>query len=157
MTLAGELLALADLGIDRSEGRRRAEEALAAGRAAEHFERWCYVQGGRWKPGEYHRLAGREVKAERGGWLGAVDARVVGLAAQCSGRRSPARATIRSTLRRASCSPRSSAIAVEAGETLATVYAREAGRREDAAALLARAFTVADTRPASVPVVLGRA
>ena len=85
LALAAELLALADLGIDRAEGRRRAEEALAAGRAAEHFERWCYVQGGRWKPGEYHRLAGREIKAERPGWLAGVDARTVGLAAQCSG------------------------------------------------------------------------
>ena len=45
------------------EARARAEAALADGRAAEHFERWCYVQGGRWRPGEFHRLAGHEVTA----------------------------------------------------------------------------------------------
>ena len=57
LTLAGALLALSDLGVDEAEGRRRAAAALDDGRAAEHFERWCFVQGGRWKPGEFHRLA----------------------------------------------------------------------------------------------------
>ena len=58
LALAAELLPLADLGIDGAEARIRAEAALDDGRAAEHFERWCYVQGGRWQPGEFHRLAG---------------------------------------------------------------------------------------------------
>ncbi len=156
LALAAELLALADLGIDRAEGRRRAEEALAAGRAAEHFERWCYVQGGRWKPGEYHRLAGREIKAERPGWLAGADARTVGLAAQCSG---AGRRRVDDVVDSAAGVVLAKVVGdpVEAGELLATVYAREAGRRDEAAALLARAFTVADEKPSLGPVVIGRA
>ena len=51
LALAAELLPLSDLGVDAAEARARAEAALDDGRAAEHFERWCYVQGGRWQPG----------------------------------------------------------------------------------------------------------
>jgi pyrimidine-nucleoside phosphorylase len=43
---SGHLLALSDLGIDSSEGRRRAEEALASGAALERYERWVCAQGG---------------------------------------------------------------------------------------------------------------
>ena len=66
LELAAELLPLADLGVDAAEARARAEAALADGRAAEHFERWCYVQGGRWQPGEFHRLAGARGQGARG-------------------------------------------------------------------------------------------
>jgi len=45
---------------------------------------------------------------------------------------------------------------VAAGDLLATVYARAAGRRERAAAVLAPAFTLADEAPVVGPVVLGR-
>ena len=69
LALAEELLPLADLGLDAAAARERAEAALADGRAAEHFERWCYVQGGRWRPGEFHRLAAHEVKARRAGYV----------------------------------------------------------------------------------------
>ena len=66
LALAAELLPLADLGVDEAEARARAEAALDDGRAAEHFERWCYVQGGRWQPGEFHRLAGARGARRRG-------------------------------------------------------------------------------------------
>ena len=89
--LAAELLPLADLGVDAAEARARAEAALADGRAAEHFERWCYVQGGDWRPGEFHRLAGHEVKAPRAGFVTSVDAMAVGRAAQAAGRGPPDR------------------------------------------------------------------
>ena len=85
LAVAGALLALSDLGVDEAEGRRRAEAALADGRAAEHFERWCYVQGGRWTPGEFHRLAGEEVRAAAAGYVTAADALAVGRAAQLAG------------------------------------------------------------------------
>ena len=74
LALAAALLPLADLGLDEAQARRRAEAALADGRAAEHFERWCYVQGGRWKPGEYPRLAAHEVRASHAGFVTAIDA-----------------------------------------------------------------------------------
>ena len=71
--------------MDEAEGAARAEAALADGRAAEHFERWCFVQGGRWKPGEFHRLAAHEATAPGAGYLAAVDALAVGQAAQFAG------------------------------------------------------------------------
>src|SRR3954467_6082151 len=41
-----KLLALSDLGIDETEGRRRAESAVADGSAAERWRRWIEAQGG---------------------------------------------------------------------------------------------------------------
>jgi pyrimidine-nucleoside phosphorylase len=155
LTLAGMLLALSDLGVDEAEGRRRAEAALADGRAAEHFERWCYVQGGTWKPGEFHRLAGREVRATRAGFVAAADALAVGRAAQLAG---AGRRTVDDAIDPAAGVVLDRAVGdqVAAGDLLATVYARDAGRRERAAAALETAFVVGEDRPARGPVVLGR-
>jgi pyrimidine-nucleoside phosphorylase len=43
---SAHLLALSDLGVDESEGRRRAEQALADGSARAAYERWIRAQGG---------------------------------------------------------------------------------------------------------------
>jgi thymidine phosphorylase len=43
---ASHLLGLSDLGVDASEGRRRAEAALGDGSAVEAYERWIRAQGG---------------------------------------------------------------------------------------------------------------
>ncbi|MFA4965005.1 MAG: thymidine phosphorylase [Thermoleophilia bacterium] len=155
LTLAAALLALSDLGIDEAEGRRRAEEALASGRAAEHFERWCYVQGGRWKPGEFHHLAALEVRATRDGYVTACDARAVGQAAQLAGagRRTVDDAVDPSAgvvLERTVGEP------VAAGDLLAAVFSRDAGRRARASEVLQPAFTIGEAPPAARPVVLGR-
>ncbi|HOT23181.1 MAG TPA: thymidine phosphorylase [Thermoleophilia bacterium] len=155
LTIAAMLLALSDLGVDEGEGRRRAEAALADGRAAQHFERWCYVQGGTWKPGEFHRLAGREVRVPEAGFVAAVDAFAVGRAAQVSG---AGRRTVDDAVDPAAGVVLAAVVGQEvaAGDLLATVYARDAGRRERAAAVLAPAFTLADEAPVVGPVVLGR-
>jgi thymidine phosphorylase len=155
LTLATVLLAASDLGLDEGAARERAEAALADGRAAEHFERWCYVQGGRWKPGEFHRLAAREVCASAGGYLAAVDALAVGRAAQLAGAgRSrvddsidPAAGVVLSVQKGAS---------VEAGEVLAVVYAREEKRRAAAQVALEGAFVVAPEAPPPTELILGR-
>jgi pyrimidine-nucleoside phosphorylase len=155
LALAAALLALSDLGIDEAEGRRRAEAALADGRAAEHFERWCYVQGGRWKPGEFHRLAGNEVRAPAAGFVAAVDALAVGQAAQLAG---AGRRTIDDAVDSAAGVVLARVVGdgVEAGDLLATVHARDAARRARASAVLEGAFTIAATPPASRPLLLGR-
>jgi pyrimidine-nucleoside phosphorylase len=155
LVLAAALLALSDLGVDEAEGRRRAEAALADGRAAEHFERWCFVQGGRWKPGEFHRLAGEEVRAAADGFVTAADALVVGRAAQLAGggRRTmddKVDASAGVLLRRRPGD------AVAAGDLLATVYARDAARRRAGVEVLGRAFTVGAQAPPATPVVLAR-
>ena len=155
LTIAGLLLALSDVGVDEAEGRRRAEAALADGRAAAHFERWCHVQGGTWKPGQFHRLAGLEVRAARGGYVAGVDALAVGQAAQLAG---AGRRTVDDVVDPAAgvVLARVAGDAVDAGDLLATVHARDAGRRERAVAVLDTAFVVADAAPREGPVVLGR-
>jgi pyrimidine-nucleoside phosphorylase len=155
LALAAALLALSDLGIDEAEALRRATAALSDGRAAEHFERWCFVQGGRWKPGEFHRLAAHEVRASRPGFVTTVDALTVGRAAQLAGagrRRiddavdSAAGVLLECTL----------GDEVAQGDTLAAVFSRDPARRAQASAVLQEAFTVGETRPAAQPIVLGR-
>ena len=155
LTIAGMLLELSDVGVDEAEGRRRAEAALADGRAAAHFERWCYVQGGAWKPGEFHRLAGLEVRAPRAGYAAAVDALAVGQAAQLAG---AGRRTVDDVIDPSAgvVLARVAGDEVAAGDRLATVHARDAGRRERAATVLERAFVIADERPPDAAVVLGR-
>ncbi len=155
LTIAGALLALSDLGVDEAEGRRRAEAALADGRAAEHFERWCFVQGGRWEPGAFHRLAAHEVAAPACGYLTAIDALAVGRAAQFAGAGrqrvddsvDPAAGVL---LQKVVGDP------VEAGEPLAAVFSRDAARRTAASRVLEGAFTVGPVPPPVRRVVLGR-
>jgi pyrimidine-nucleoside phosphorylase len=48
---AGQLLALSDLGVDETEGRRRAEDSLADGSALAAYERWIRAQDGDPDPG----------------------------------------------------------------------------------------------------------
>ena len=155
LELAGALLALSDLGVDEAEGRRRAEAALDDGRAAEHFERWCYVQGGRWEPGRFSRLAGQEVVAGRSGYVGAIDARAVGLASQIAG---AGRRTLADTLDPAAgvVLERHLGEAVTQGEALAAVFARDPARRQAAAAVLERACLVTEEPPPGRKLILGR-
>jgi pyrimidine-nucleoside phosphorylase len=155
LTLAGALLAPSDLGVDEAEGRRLAAAALDDGRAAEHFERWCFVQGGRWKPGEFHRLAAHEARATRAGYLTAVDALAIGQAAQIAG---AGRRRIDDTIDPAAGVVLERAVGdqVEAGDALAAVFSRDPARRARASEVLDRAFTVGDERPPPGRLVLGR-
>jgi pyrimidine-nucleoside phosphorylase len=155
LTLAGALLALSDVGVDEAEGRGRAEAALDDGRAAEHFERWCFVQGGRWNPGEFHRLAAHEVTAQGAGYLTAVDALAVGKAAQLAG---AGRRRMEDTVDPAAGVLLLKVVGeeVEAGEPLAAVFSRDPARRAAAARVLEPAFTVGPHEPPRRRVVLGR-
>ncbi len=153
--LAAALLPLADLGIDEVEARARARRALDSGQAAEWFERWVAVQGGRFTPAAFHRLACVEVAARRNGWVSAVDALAVGHAAQLSG---AGRSRVTDEV-----DPAAGVVVtarpgdeVAAGAPLARVYARHRDARAAAAARLGDAFAIADEPPALGPVVLGR-
>ncbi len=155
LELAAELLPLSDLGVDSHEARARAEAALNDGRAAEHFERWCYVQGRRWQPGEFHRLAGHEVKAPRAGFVTAIDALAVGRAAQIAG---AGRRTVDDTVDAAAGVLLEHAVGdpVEADEPLAAVLSRDSARRREANVVLEGAFTIGTDAPAPRSLVLGR-
>ncbi len=155
LALAAVLLGLSDLGLDERAARARAEAALEGGRAAEWFERWVAVQGGRFKPGEFHRLADDPVVAPRAGFVRAVDARAVGRAAQASGAgRGRADDEIDSAAGVIVDAPPGSAVA--AGDTLARVFSRRRDARMAAARLLGAAFEIGDEPPAARAAVLGR-
>jgi pyrimidine-nucleoside phosphorylase len=155
LELATILLPAAGLGIDEDEARRRATAALDDGRAAEAFERWCYVQGARWKSGEFHRLAEEQVRAERAGTVAAIDALAVGQAAQLSG---AGRRTVDDEIDPAAGVVLACRVGdeVEQGDTLATVYSRDRRRREAAGERLGEAFTLGDGPVERPAVILGR-
>jgi pyrimidine-nucleoside phosphorylase len=76
------LLALSDLGIDRAEGRRRAEAAVADGSAHAAYERWIRAQGG--DPSEdalEQAPVVVEVAAPASGWVARAGAIAIGRAA----------------------------------------------------------------------------
>ncbi len=155
LTLAGALLALSDLGLTEEEGRARAERALAQGAAAEVFQRWCASQGGTWRRGDGHHLGAAEARAERDGYVTKVDALLVGRAAQAAG---AGRQRVDDVIDHAAgvVLAHKPGDAVDAGELLATAYARETARRRAAGALLAQAFNVGGDAPEPAPLVLGR-
>jgi pyrimidine-nucleoside phosphorylase len=76
------LLALSDIGVDAAEGRRRAEEAVADGRALAAYERWVQAQGGDPDPDALPTAPiVLEVTAVRDGSVSRLGALAVGLAA----------------------------------------------------------------------------
>ena len=155
VTIAAMLLALADLGVSEEEGRAAAERALSDGRAAARFQQWCAAQGGRWRPGEFQRLAGAELKAPHDGRVTAVDALAVGRAAMLAG---AGRRKADDDVDRAAGVVVRAGVGdeVAAGRPLATVYARRPALRAEALASLAGAFTVGEGPATPPPVILAR-
>ncbi|WP_454815735.1 thymidine phosphorylase [Labrys neptuniae] len=84
--LCAEMLVLGKLARDTAEGQARIEQALASGRAAEHFARMVSVLGGPAdfveQPERYLPAAPvvKPVFAEQAGRVGSIDTRAVGLA-----------------------------------------------------------------------------
>jgi pyrimidine-nucleoside phosphorylase len=148
------LLALSDLGLDEDAARERAEQAVADGSAVDTYRRWIEAQGG--DPDEAALPTApitRHVTAERDGFVHAIGAVDVGLAALHlgAGRRTKEDAIdhavgVRCLAKRGD--------RVEAGQAIAEIHARdeEAGRR--AAADVLAAYTLAEQAPPERPIVL---
>src|SRR6185436_5145823 len=76
------LLALSDLGVDRAEGRRRAEAAVADGSALAAYERWIRAQGGDPSEDALERApVVVEVPSPASGWVARAGAIAIGRAA----------------------------------------------------------------------------
>ncbi len=151
---AAHLLALSDLGVDESEARRRAEQAVADGSALAAYERWIRAQGG--DPDEDALPKApyvREVFAPRDGHVARLAALQVGLAALHLG-----------AGRREKSDPVDHAVgivcrhrrgdAVERGEALAEIHARDEASADEAADVLLAAYELADEPPVPQPIVL---
>jgi pyrimidine-nucleoside phosphorylase len=151
---SAHLLALSDLDVDREEARRRVEAAIADGSAFAMYERWVRAQGG--DPDEDALPKApfvREVFAPGTGYVHALGALAVGQAALHLG-----------AGRREKDDPVDHAVgvvclkkrgdAVEAGEALAEIHARDESTAEEAAADVLAAYELADEPPRPRSIVL---
>ena len=148
------LLVLSDLGVDEAEARRRAQQAVADGSAVAAYERWIRAQGGDPDPARLPRApVVREVAAPRAGFVSSLGAIRVGLAAVRlgAGRRTKEDAIDHAVgvVCRRKCGD-----AVETGEPLALVHARDDAAAGAAAADVLAAYELADEPPPARPVVL---
>jgi len=147
------LLALSDLGIDRDEGRRRAEHAIADGSALETYERWVRAQGGD-PDGELPKAPFiREVFASRDGYVQRLAALPVGVAALHlgAGRRTkddPIDHSVGVICRKKRGDE------VQEGEPLAEIHARDEATADDAADTVLGAYVIDASSPPSIPIVL---
>jgi pyrimidine-nucleoside phosphorylase len=151
---AGHLLALSDLGVDHDEGRRRAEAAIADGSAVASYERWVCAQGG--DPDEAALPSApvvREVQGESDGFVGALSAVRVGLAALHLGAGRQAKGDeIDHSVGVVCRAKRGDRVA--AGDVLAEIHARDDESAATAAAEVAAAYKLAAEPPRPRPIVL---
>jgi thymidine phosphorylase len=161
LALGAEMLVLGRLAPERAVARRQLEAALADGRAAERFQRMVRALGG---PGDLLEHPDRHLAAApvirpalpgRPGFVAAMDARAIGLAAMAlgGGRRQPGdRIDHRVGL---------SAVAglgdpVGPDRPLAIVHAADGTAADEAVAALRDAITIGDTPPTAGPLILDR-
>ena len=148
------LLALSDLGVDVTEGRRRAEAAVADGSALAAYERWIRAQGG---DPEVDALPTARVvhavAAPRDGYVTRLGAMGVGHAALHLG-----------AGRRAKGDPIDHAVGVVchakrgdhvvAGGRLAEVHAGDEAQAAEAAETVLAAYDLGDEQPRARPILL---
>ena len=151
---SAHLLALSDLDVDLAEARRRTEAAIADGSAHAMYERWVRAQNG--DPDESALPKApfvREVLSPRSGYVSALGALAVGQAALQLG-----------AGRRGKDDPVDHAVgvvclkkrgdAVEAGEPLAAIHARDESTADEAAKDVLAAYVLADEPPRPRSIVL---
>ncbi len=151
---SAHLLAFSDLDLDQRAGRERAASAIADGSAYAMYERWIAAQGG--DPSEDALPAApivRDVVADSGGFVRAIGAVDVGLAALRlgAGRRTKDDAIdhavgVRCLKKRGD--------AVTAGDVLAEVHAHDDASAQEAAAEVLAAYRLGDEAPPATPIIL---
>jgi pyrimidine-nucleoside phosphorylase len=154
LAAAAHLLAFSDLGIDEATGRDRAAAAVQDGSALAMYERWIAAQGG--DPAEDVLPSAalvRDVDAPQAGYVAAIGAVDVGMAALRLG---AGRRTKDDEIDHAVgvVCLKKRGDAVDAGETLAQVHARDEESAARAAGEVLAAYAFADAPPAATPIVL---
>ena len=151
---AAHLLALSDLGIDRTEARARAERAVGDGSATAAYERWVRAQGG--DPDEAALPKApliREVFAPRSGHVQRLAALPIGLAALHLGAGRRAKEDAIDHAVGVVCLKKRGD-AVDEGEPLAEIHARDEQGASHAAATVAAAYELGDEPPRARGIVL---
>jgi thymidine phosphorylase len=151
---SARLLAISDLGVDVDEGRRRAEQAVADGSALDLYERWIHAQGG--DPSVDLLPSApvvRAIEAPRTGTVTRLGAIRIGLAAlELGAGRRTKNDTIDHAVGVVCLAKRGRA--VEAGEPLAEVHARDESSAALAADAVLAAYELGDEPPREHPIVL---
>jgi pyrimidine-nucleoside phosphorylase len=151
---SAHLLTLSDLGIDRAEARARAERAVADGSATAAYERWVRAQGG--DPDEAALPKARvirEVFAPRSGYVQRLAALPIGLAALHLGAGRRAKEDAIDHAVGVVCLKKRGD-AVDEGEPLAEIHARDEQSADEAAATIAAAYEFGDEPPRARGIVL---
>jgi thymidine phosphorylase len=154
LSACAHLLALSDLDVDEVEGRRLAEQAVADGSALDVWNRWIAVQGGDPDQGSLPVApVVREVHAPRSGYVSELGAMAVGMAALHLG---AGRKTKEDPIDHAVgvVCHRKRGDAVDEGDVLAEVHARDETSAAAAVADVLAAYVVADEAPPPRPIVL---
>jgi pyrimidine-nucleoside phosphorylase len=154
LSACAHLLAFSDLGVDEAAGRERAAAAVQDGSALAIYERWIAAQGG--DPREEALPAARvvrDVDAPRDGYVGAIGAIDVGMAALRLG---AGRQTKDDEIDHAGgvLCLKKRGDSIDAGETIAQVHAQDDESAARAAEEVLTAYTFADDAPAPTPIVL---
>jgi pyrimidine-nucleoside phosphorylase len=151
---SAHLLALSDLEIGEEEGRARAEASVQDGTALAMYERWIAAQGG--DPAEAVLPTSpvvREVLAPAGGYVRAIGATDVGMAALRLGAgRQTKDDTIDHAVGVRCLSKRGDAVTV--GDVLAEVHARDDASAQKAEGEVLAAYELGDEAPPARPIVL---
>jgi pyrimidine-nucleoside phosphorylase len=151
---AAHLLALSDLAIDQAEGRRRTEAAIADGSAYAMYERWVRAQGGDPSDAALPKAPFvREVFAAQTGYVDSLGALKVGLAALHlgAGRQDKDDAVDHAV---GVVCHKKRGDAVEGGEPLAEVHARDEAAADEAADDVLAAYVLAAEPPRPRSIVL---
>jgi pyrimidine-nucleoside phosphorylase len=154
LAASSRLLEVSDLGVDASEGRRRAEQAIADGSASAAYERWITAQGGDAREDALPAAAVvHEVETEHEGFVRSLSAMRIGVAALDLG---AGRRTKEDSIDHAvgiRCL-RKRGDRVRPGEALAEVHARDHESAVRASAEVLAAYELGPGPPAERGVVL---
>ncbi|MEO7712837.1 MAG: thymidine phosphorylase [Gemmatimonadaceae bacterium] len=158
--LGAEMLVLAGVATDEDAARRRMEQAIGTGRAAEHFQRIIEAQGGNPAVVDDPALLPQAAQVElyaapRRGFVARVEPRAVGrgIIALGGGRTTMEDVLDLSVGFMISVRPGDW---VEQGEPMATIFARDRAGVESGKATLRAAITIADEADPPLPLVSHR-
>jgi len=154
LTATGQLLAFSDLGVDATEGRRRAEAAVADGSALEAYDRWVRAQGGDPSEDVLPRAPiVRTLEAPDAGYIRALRALPVGIAALELGAGRVRKDEAIDHAVGVVCL-RKRGDRVERGEALAEIHARSDEAANAAADRVLAAYELGESPPDDRPILL---
>jgi len=154
LTAAARLLAFSDLGVDEGEGRRRAEGVVHDGSALAFYERWIRAQGGDPEDRALPKApVVRSLDSPEAGYVRALHALPVGIAALELGAGRTRKDDAIDHAVGVVCL-RKRGDAVERGEPLAEIHARDGSAAEAAADAVLAAYELSPQPPEQRPIVL---